>query len=94
MQIYVHIHICTYIGFGIDTQITIRNFRGDEPEIEEFVEHWRLLIADYLISKSAIQGVTGSHPLLGMYICIYISVYVYTVYTYIYMWVLYSYLSV
>mmetsp|Transcript_32125 Transcript_32125/g.30618 ORF Transcript_32125/g.30618 Transcript_32125/m.30618 type:complete len:787 (-) Transcript_32125:234-2594(-) len=59
-------HRFVIIGFGIDTQITIRNFRGDEPEIEEFVEHWRLLIADYLISKSAIQGVTGSHPLLGL----------------------------
>jgi hypothetical protein len=39
------------LGSGIDTHVTIRNFRGDEPEILEYVEHWRLLIADYLITK-------------------------------------------
>lgn len=39
------------IGSGVNTHVTIRNFRGDEPEIMEFVEHWRVLIAEYLISK-------------------------------------------
>ena len=52
------------IGFGNDAHVMIRNFRGDEPEIEEFVEHWRLLIASYLLSKSAMLGV--AHPLLGL----------------------------
>jgi hypothetical protein len=50
INFFLHIYD-TFPGCGIDTHITIRNFRGDEPEIEEFVEHWRLLIADYLISK-------------------------------------------
>jgi hypothetical protein len=48
---YSHTLYENFLGCGIDTHITIRNFRGDEPEIEEFVEHWRLLIADYLRSK-------------------------------------------
>ena len=52
------------LGFGIDAHVMIRSFRGDEPEIEEFVEHWRLLIASYLLSKSAMLGV--AHPLLGL----------------------------
>lgn len=52
------------LGFGVDAHVMIRSFRGDEPEIEEFVEHWRLLIASYLLSKSAMLGV--AHPLLGL----------------------------
>ena len=52
------------LRFGSDAHVMIRNFRGDEPEIEEFVEHWRLLISSYLLSKSAMLGV--AHPLLGL----------------------------
>lgn len=52
------------VGFENDAQVIIRNFRGDEPEIEEFVENWRLHIASYLMSKSAMLGVP--YPLLGL----------------------------
>ena len=33
------------LGFGNDTRVMMRDFRVDEPEIEEFIEHWRRLIA-------------------------------------------------
>jgi hypothetical protein len=49
-------------GNGNETRVMVRNFRGDEPEIEEFVEEWRLLIVNYLLSKSAMLNV--SMPLL------------------------------
>ena len=49
-------------GTGNDTRVMIRTFRGDEPEIEEFVEHWRLLIAQYLMSKSSVLGPTQVRP--------------------------------
>mmetsp|Transcript_1065 Transcript_1065/g.1187 ORF Transcript_1065/g.1187 Transcript_1065/m.1187 type:complete len:888 (-) Transcript_1065:21-2684(-) len=52
------------IGFGNDTRVMMRDFRGDEPEIGEAVEHWRLLIASYLGSKKALPG--GAQPLLGL----------------------------
>eukprot|EP00596_Hydrurales_sp_CCMP1899_P009800 CAMPEP_0119035564 /NCGR_PEP_ID=MMETSP1177-20130426/2648_1 /TAXON_ID=2985 /ORGANISM="Ochromonas sp, Strain CCMP1899" /LENGTH=1104 /DNA_ID=CAMNT_0006994003 /DNA_START=168 /DNA_END=3482 /DNA_ORIENTATION=- len=52
------------LGVGPESHVMIRNFRGDEQEIEEFVERWRLLVASYLLSKSAILGVV--HPLLGL----------------------------
>ena len=45
-------------GTGNDTRVMVRTFRGDEPEIEEYVEHWRLLIAQYLMSKSSVLGPT------------------------------------
>ena len=51
-------------GVGNDTRIMIRTFRGDEPEIGEYVEHWRLVILQYMLSKCAALGV--SQPLLGL----------------------------
>ena len=39
------------MGFGNDTRVMMRDFRVDEPEIEEFIEHWRRLIA----SKNALD---------------------------------------
>ena len=38
-------------GHGPEARVTIRIFRGDEPEIVEYVEQWRVLICAYLISK-------------------------------------------
>ena len=46
------------LGFGNDTRVMMRDFRVDEPEIEEFIEHWRRLIA----SKSTFKyGRTPRH---------------------------------
>ena len=39
------------MGHGSEARVTIRIFRGDEPEIVEYVEQWRVLICAYLISK-------------------------------------------
>ena len=39
------------MGHGPEVRVTIRIFRGDEPEIVEYVEQWRVLICAYLISK-------------------------------------------
>ena len=39
------------MGHGPEARVTIRIFRGDEPEIVEYVEQWRVLICAYLISK-------------------------------------------
>ena len=38
-------------GHASEARVTIRIFRGDEPEIVEYVEQWRVLICAYLISK-------------------------------------------
>ena len=38
-------------GYASEARVTIRIFRGDEPEIVEYVEQWRVLICAYLISK-------------------------------------------
>jgi hypothetical protein len=62
---YIYIYIYTYIciniyiftfvyrfliiGFGNDTRVMMRDFRGDEPEIEESVEQWRLLIGTSIL---------------------------------------------
>ena len=45
-------HRFVIMGFGSESRVTIRTFRGDEPEIEKFVENWRTLIETYLLSKS------------------------------------------
>ena len=52
------------MGFGADARVTIRTFRGDEPEIEKYVEHWRKLIINYLLSKNDVLG--ASHLPVGL----------------------------
>ena len=44
------------MGHGSEARVTIRIFRGDEPEIVEYVEQWRVLIHVYLISKCETLG--------------------------------------
>ena len=44
------------IGFGAEARVTVRTFRGDEPEIEKYVDQWRSLIEAYLLSKGDIMG--------------------------------------
>lgn len=52
------------MGFGADARVTIRTFRGDEPEIEKYVEQWRKLITEYLLSKNDVLG--ASHLPIGL----------------------------
>lgn len=52
------------MGFGVEARVTIRTFRGDEPEIEKYVEHWRKLIINYLLSKNDVLG--ASHLPVGL----------------------------
>ena len=52
------------MGFGTEARVTIRTFRGDEPEIEKYVEHWRKLIITYLLSKNDVLG--ASHLPVGL----------------------------
>jgi hypothetical protein len=52
------------MGFGAEARVTIRTFRGDEPEIEKYVEHWRKLITNYLLSKNDVLG--ASHLPIGL----------------------------
>lgn len=44
------------MGQGSEARVTIRTFRGDEPEIVEYVEQWRELIRTYLLSKCDTVG--------------------------------------